>query len=146
MPAVARISSGCISTEYTGSGLPFSIPPPCQSSSGVAIVTNSSTALDVADNDDDVAAAAADDDDDDDDDAPAANDEDDEAIVRPLYTQEIVLLGKLLSSTESDDKLQCEISSVLLLRRQRHKGHIFQFQSFKMHHKVHHLNKWLREF
>ena len=35
IPAVARTSRGCISTEYTGSGFPFSLPPPCHNSSGV---------------------------------------------------------------------------------------------------------------
>ena len=107
MPAVAKISSGCISTEYTGSGLPFSIPPPCQSSSGVAIVTNSSTKFDVADSVDDIAAAAAADDDD----AAADDDDDDEAMVQQLYRQKIVLFEKLSSATES--RVFCgEISSV----------------------------------
>ena len=104
MPAVAKISSGCISTEYTGSGLPFSIPPPCQRSSGVAIVTNSSTKFDVADSVDDIAAAA-------DDAAADDDDDDDEAMVQRLYRQKIVLFEKLSSATES--RVFCgEISSV----------------------------------
>ena len=34
-PAVARMSQSKRSSEKTGSGLPFSAPPPCHSSSGV---------------------------------------------------------------------------------------------------------------